>query len=46
MTIVDWANFFSAEVGAGGFYFTAAGILIALAAGVWSSWVLLIEIMR
>jgi len=30
----------------GGFYLAAVGVLISLAAGVWSAWVLLIEIVR
>jgi hypothetical protein len=30
----------------GGFYWAAAGVLISLAAGVWSAWILLIEIVR
>jgi hypothetical protein len=30
----------------GGFYWAAVGVLISLAAGVWSAWVLLIEIVR
>jgi hypothetical protein len=29
-----------------GFYWTAIGILVSLAAGVWNAWVLLIEILR
>jgi hypothetical protein len=30
----------------GGLYWAAVGVLISLAAGVWSAWILLIEIMR
>jgi hypothetical protein len=30
----------------GGLYWAAAGVLISLASGVWSAWILLIEIMR
>jgi hypothetical protein len=30
----------------GGFYWAAAGVLISLAVGVWTAWILLIEIMR